>query len=94
MDLVSVLKSAVSQGASDIHICVGKPPMMRHDGAIKPVAPNLPPLSPENTKAMIYSILYDDQKAKFEREWELDCSFAVSGVSRFRINVLVARRGI
>lgn len=94
MDLVSVLKSAVQQGASDIHVCVGKPPMMRHDGVVKPINPNLPPLSAEQSKALVYSILYDDQKAKFEKDWELDCSFAVSGVSRFRLNVLVARKGI
>jgi len=94
IDLVTILKTAVSSGASDIHICVGKPPMMRLNGEIVPVAATMPPLNAEGTKALIYSALYDEQRAKFEANWELDCSFAITGVSRFRLNVLVARNGI
>ncbi|MCG2725034.1 MAG: type IV pilus twitching motility protein PilT [Elusimicrobia bacterium] len=93
-DLVSILKSAVNQRASDIHICVGKPPMMRLSGAIQPIDSNAPPMSAEETKKMIYSALYDDQRAKFEKDWELDCSFAIKGISRFRLNVLIARNGV
>lgn len=93
MDLVSILQSAVQQGASDIHICVGKPPMMRLNGEIKPIA-NLAPLTSEQTKSLIYSVLYDEQRAKFEEKWELDCSFAITGVSRFRLNVLMTRNGM
>ncbi len=93
-DLVTVLKGAVTQGASDIHICVGKPAMMRLSGVIQPVNPNDPPMSAEETKKMIYSALYDDQRAKFEKDWELDCSFAIKGISRFRLNVLIARNGV
>jgi twitching motility protein PilT len=93
MDLVNILQSAVQQGASDIHICVGKPPMMRLNGEIKSIA-NLAPLTSEQTKTLIYSVLYDEQRAKFEEHWELDCSFAVTGVSRFRLNVLMSRNGM
>jgi twitching motility protein PilT len=93
-DLVTVLKSAVTQGASDIHICVGKPAMMRLSGIIQPITPIDPPMSAEETKKMIYSALYDDQRAKFEKDWELDCSFAIKGISRFRLNVLIARNGV
>jgi Tfp pilus assembly pilus retraction ATPase PilT len=62
-DLVTILKSADAQGASDIHICVGKPAMMRLSGVIKPIIPTSPPMSAEETKKMIYSSVYDDQRA-------------------------------
>ncbi len=94
MDMVSILKAAVQRGSSDIHICVNKPPMMRLNGEMIPVVDGLPPLTAEQTKALVYSTLYDEQRAKFEKDWELDCSFAITGVSRFRLNVLVARNGI
>ena len=94
MDLVQVLKSAVDQGCSDIHIVVGKPPMMRQNGEIKPIDPALPVLTAEQSKQMIYSILYEEQRARFEEHWELDCSFAVTGLSRFRVNVLLTKNGV
>ena len=94
IDLVTVLKTAVGSGASDIHICANKPPMMRRNGEVMPVAEHMSPLSAEETKALIYSALYDEQRAKFEANWELDCSFAITGLSRFRLNVLVARNGV
>lgn len=94
IDLVTVLKTAVQAGASDIHICVGKPPMMRLNGQVVPVAEGLPPLSADQSNALIYSALYDEQRSKFEENWELDCSFAVTGISRFRLNVLKARNGV
>jgi len=94
MDLVTILKTAVQRGSSDIHICVNKPPMMRLNGEVIPVAEGLAPLTAEQSKALVYSALYDEQKAKFEKDWELDCSFAITGVSRFRLNVLVARNGV
>ena len=94
IDMVSILKTAVQSGSSDIHICVNKPPMMRLNGEMIPVAEGLAPLTAEQTKALVYSTLYDEQRAKFENEWELDCSFAVTGVSRFRLNVLMARNGV
>ena len=94
MDMVTILKTAVQQGASDIHISVGKPPLMRRAGEVVPVADGLAPLTAEMTKTLIYSALYDEQRAKFEKDWELDCSFAVTGVSRFRLNVLATRNGV
>jgi twitching motility protein PilT len=94
MDMVTILKTAVQAGASDIHISVGKPPMMRKSGEVIPVAEGLAPLAAEQTKTLIFSALYDEQRAKFEKDWELDCSFAVTGVSRFRLNVLATRNGV
>jgi twitching motility protein PilT len=94
IDLVTILKTAVTSGASDIHICVNKPPMMRLNGDVVPVGATMAALSAEETKSLIYSALYDEQRAKFEANWELDCSFAITGISRFRLNVLVARNGV
>ncbi len=93
-DMVTILKAAVQRGASDVHICVNKPPMMRLNGEVVPVDPALAPLTAEQSKALIYSALYDEQRAKLEKDWDLDCSFAVTGVSRFRLNVLMARNGV
>ena len=94
MDLVSVLKSAVSQGCSDIHIVVGKPPMMRRHGGIMPVDASLSVLTAADTKSMIHSMLHEDQRARLETNWELDCSYEVPGLSRFRVNVLVTLNGL
>jgi twitching motility protein PilT len=94
MDLVQVLKSAVEQGCSDVHIVVGKPPMMRKNGEIKPIDSAFPVLSSEDTKELIYSILYEDQQARFEENLELDCSHDVPGLTRLRINVLMTRNGV
>ncbi|MFH2202436.1 MAG: type IV pilus twitching motility protein PilT [Elusimicrobiota bacterium] len=92
-ELTDVLKSAVQAGASDVHIVVGRPPMIRLHGEILPV-PNLPALSEEDTRKMVYSVLYEGQRARFEADMELDCSIALTGVSRFRVNVYQQRKGV
>jgi twitching motility protein PilT len=84
-----LLKTMVEQGASDLHITTGCPPQLRVDG--KMVAMKLPPLQPNDTKQLSYSILTDAQKRKFEEENELDFSFGVKGLARFRGNVFVQR---
>jgi twitching motility protein PilT len=94
MNLVPVLRSAVDQGCSDIHIVAGEPPMMRTTGLIGPVDPALPVLTGEETRALVYSMLTDDQRARFEANWELDCSYEVPGLSRFRVNALRTRNGV
>ena len=94
MDIVQVLKSAVEQGCSDIHLVVGRPPMMRVNGEIRPVHPSLPALSAEETRDMVYALLIEEQRARFEANWELDYSFGVTGLSRFRVNVLRTRSGV
>jgi twitching motility protein PilT len=93
-ELVEILKKAVDEGASDIHLVIGKPPMMRNKGEIEPVDPSMPALDAETSKRMVYSILYEEQRARFEQNWELDCSFAVTGLARFRVNVLLQRTGV
>ena len=91
-DLSEILKAAVELGASDIHIVPGKPPMVRLHGDIMPLA-GQPVLKADETKKLIYSILYEEQRARFETDWELDSSLSVPGVSRFRVNVYNQRKG-
>jgi twitching motility protein PilT len=78
-------------GASDLHLVIGKPPMVRMNGAITPI-PGTAKLAAEECKTLIYSILTEEQRARFEDKWELDCSIALAGVSRFRVNVFMQKR--
>jgi len=93
MEMIDVLRAAVERQSSDIHILVGKPPMIRIRGAIEPLA-GFPELSSEDTKRLIYSMLYEDQIARFEENQELDSSYNIPGLSRFRVNVLYQKNGI
>src|SRR5215472_19370088 len=90
MDLSELLKHAVDSSASDLHLTASRPPMVRISGKLLPSGYDTE-LSPDDTKALIYSILTDDQKAKFEEEHELDFSIGIPGVSRFRVNVFMQR---
>jgi twitching motility protein PilT len=94
MDLAAVLRSAVAQGCSDIHLVVGSPPLMRHNGEIKPIDGGFPSLRAEDTSSAIYSMLLEEQRARFESTWDLDCSYTVPALSRFRVNVLRTQNGV
>ena len=93
MEMIDVFKAAVERQASDIHIVVGKPPMVRVRGSIE-MLPGFPELTAEDTKRLIYSILYEDQIQRFEEKLELDSSYNVPGLSRFRVNVLLQKNGV
>src|SRR5882672_6613009 len=82
----------VEKGSSDLHITTGSPPQLRIDGALVPL--KTPPLTPVETKQLCYSILADAQKHKFEEENELDLSFGVKGLSRFRANLFMQRGAV
>lgn len=82
----------IEKGGSDLHLTTGVPPMLRLHGRLMPM--DLPPLNPAETKALAYSILTDAQKQKFEEEKELDFSFGVKGLSRFRANVFLQRGAV
>ncbi|MEZ4600205.1 MAG: type IV pilus twitching motility protein PilT [Syntrophotaleaceae bacterium] len=84
-----LLKAMVDMGASDLHITSGAPPQIRIDGQIKALQHE--PLQPAETKQLCYSILTDAQKRKFEEENELDLSFGVKGLARFRGNIYLQR---
>ena len=91
-NLHDLLKEMIDKGASDLHITTGIPPMMRLHGHLTPIGSQT--LTPAETKAMAYSILTDQQKQKFEEQKELDLSFGVKALSRFRANVFVQRGAV
>ena len=90
--LNQMLKTMVEQGGSDLHITTNSPPQVRIDGVLKPL--NLPPLTPTETKQIAYSILTDNQKHRLEEDLELDFSFGIKGLARFRANVFHQRGAI
>ena len=87
-----LLKFMVENTASDLHITPGTPPQLRIDGSLRPL--NVPTLTPPETKKIAYSLLTDAQKHLFEEDKELDFSFGVKGLSRFRANVFQTRGSV
>ncbi len=92
VDFKELFNIALQKRASDIHITAGAPPIIRVDGRLQPL--NLPVLSKEDTKKLIYSLLNDRQKAIFERDLEMDFSLEIPGLDRFRINVHMQRGSV
>lgn len=88
-NLHQLLKVLVEKGASDLHITVGSPPQIRVDGSLHQL--RMPPLTSNEARQLCYSVLTDSQKKKFEENNELDLSFGVKGLSRFRANMFVQR---
>lgn len=87
-----LLKAMIEKGASDLHITTGSPPQLRIDGKLHPL--KMPPMTPQETKQLCYSVLTDAQKHRFEETNELDLSFSVQKLSRFRGNVFVQRGNV
>jgi twitching motility protein PilT len=87
-----LLKELVERGGSDLHITINTPPQIRVDGHLTPL--ELPVLTGTDTKQLCYSILTEQQKHKFEEENELDLSFGVKGLSRFRGNIFLQRGAV
>ena len=83
-DLIDLLVLAAEQGASDLHLTAGAPPMMRLNGVIKPLAEG--ELSAEDTRRLVIDSLKEGQRAKLENEWQLDFALQVEGIGRFRGN--------
>ncbi|MEM7481378.1 MAG: type IV pilus twitching motility protein PilT [Acidobacteriota bacterium] len=90
--LNQLLKAMVEQGGSDLHVTTNAAPQIRIDGVLK--ALNAPPMSPTETKQMAYSILTDNQKHRLEEDLEIDFSFGIKGLARFRANVFHQRGAI
>ncbi len=84
-----LLEEMVAKGASDLHITAGLPPQYRIDGNM--ATTQFPVLTGDDTRRLAYSILNDEQKKRFENDHELDFSFGVQGISRFRANVFQQR---
>ena len=90
--LYDLLQIMIERKASDLHISTSSPPRIRVDGKLAPVNDAI--LTPAETKALCYSILTDTQKHKFEENNELDLSFGVKGLSRFRANIFMQRGAV
>ncbi|MHC8403166.1 type IV pilus twitching motility protein PilT [Pseudomonas sp. MDT1-17] len=91
MDITELLAFSAKQGASDLHLSAGLPPMIRVDGDVRRI--NLPALDHKQVQALIYDIMNDTQRVDFEKHLETDFSFDVPGVARFRVNAFNQNRG-
>ncbi|HDK27570.1 MAG TPA: type IV pilus twitching motility protein PilT [Candidatus Atribacteria bacterium] len=91
MDIRELLSIAKQRNASDLHITVGVPPILRINGSLKKL--DYPELTFKDVHEMIYSIIDDEQKSKYEKNHELDFSFELENVARFRINIFQTRKG-
>ena len=91
MDITELLAFSAKQGASDLHLSAGLPPMIRVDGDVRRI--NLPALDHKQVHELIYDIMNDKQRKDFEEFLETDFSFEVPGVARFRVNAFNHNRG-
>jgi len=89
MDVAEILREVISQDASDLHLAVGVPPVVRVDGNLRSL--DYPALSPNEARELIYSVLSQDQRQKLETDWELDFSYSLYGQARFRVNAYFQR---
>ena len=87
-----LLKTLVDQGGSDLHVTTNSPPQIRIDGKMVPL--QLPPMTAAETKQLIYGVLTETQKHRLEESLEVDFSFGVKGLARFRANVFFQRGAV
>ncbi len=92
-DLIAALQEVLMSTASDLHVTVNAPPMIRVDGALRPIAANVPWERHKVTSAL-YSIMSEEQREAFERDLELDFAFTLSANARFRVNFYQQRNAI
>ena len=93
LSLTEMLKKMLEINGSDLHITTNSPPRIRVDGKLKPID-GLEPMTAPETKQLAYSVLTDAQKHRFEENWELDFSFGIRGLARFRANVFMQRGAV
>ena len=91
MDISELLAFSVKNNASDLHLSAGLPPMIRVHGDVRRI--NLPPLDHKDVHGMIYDIMNDGQRKAYEEKLEIDFSFAIPGLARFRVNAFNQDRG-
>jgi twitching motility protein PilT len=92
MQIDELLKLMVNKGASDLHLTVPSPPVLRIDGELIPQK-DLPPMTAKDIGLALEQIATQDQRSVFDREWELDCTYTLPGLARFRVNAL-RQRGV
>jgi twitching motility protein PilT len=91
MDITELLAFSAKQGASDLHLSAGLPPMIRVDGDVRRI--NLPAMDHKDVHALIYDIMNDRQRKDYEEFYETDFSFEIPGLARFRVNAFNQNRG-
>jgi twitching motility protein PilT len=91
-DFADILLEVIGAGASDLHLTVGAPPMVRERGKLRPL--DYPVMTNQDTREIVYSILNNDQRKKLENEWQIDLSYSVPGKARFRVNAYFQRASI
>jgi twitching motility protein PilT len=91
-DFADILLEVIQTGASDLHLTVGAPPMVRERGKLR--ALDYPMLTSQDTREIVYSILNNDQRKKLENDWQIDLSYSVPGHARFRVNAYFQRASI
>ena len=91
MDITELLAFGVKNGASDLHLSAGLPPMIRVDGDVRRI--NVPAMEHKEVHALVYEIMNDKQRKDFEEFLETDFSFEIKGVARFRVNAFNQYRG-
>ncbi|QCU89580.1 type IV pilus twitching motility protein PilT [Thiomicrorhabdus sediminis] len=92
MDITQLLEFGVEQGASDLHLSTGQPPIIRIDGDVQRI--EAPDFEAEQLQKMVYDIMSDEQRRGFEETLEADFSFELPKIARFRANVFFQNRGI
>lgn len=92
MDLVDIFLEVLERDASDLHLTVGSPPIIRVAGKL--IKLDYPLLTHNDTRELVYSILTQDQRKKIENDWEIDFSYSVPGKARFRVNAYFQRNSL
>src|SRR5437660_12733949 len=92
LTLSDLLKKMLEMNGSDLHITTNSPPQVRVHGHLQPL--DMPPLTAPETKQLAYSVLTDAQKHRFEEDLELDLSFGIKGLARFRANIFNQRGAV
>lgn len=84
VEISELLEKLVHEGGSDLHISSNLPPAIRVDGKLKRM--DYPPLSPDDVENLLFPMLSNEQRRRLEQDWELDFSYGIEGLSRFRVN--------
>ena len=93
LSIDDLLEQVVLRGASDLHVTVGSEPVVRVNGRLQPLK-EFPRLMPEDTQRMLYRILSTEQQKQFEIKRQIDISYSIPGLARFRVNVYVQRSSL
>jgi twitching motility protein PilT len=92
IDFADVMLETMRQGASDLHLTAGSPPLIRIRGMLQPL--DTPKLTPQAVREIVYSILTDDQRKRLENDWQIDFAYSLPGAARFRVNAYFQRASI